>query len=64
MSFLEQKLLVDEVSATPTTAEAVGTGVPVKVPVGQPGGVRRDGPPARVARLRKQKNIHVGKKNE
>lgn len=33
LSVLEQKLLVDEVSATPTTAEAVGTGVPVEVPV-------------------------------
>lgn len=53
LSVLEQELLVDEVAATPTTAEAVGTGVPVEVPMGQPGGVRRDGPSARVARLRK-----------
>lgn len=53
LSVLEQKLLVDEVAATPTTAEAVGTGVPVEVPMGQPRGVRRDGPSARVARLRK-----------
>lgn len=54
MSVLEQELLVDEVAATATTAEAVGAGMPMEVPVGQSGGVRRDGPSTRVARLKRK----------
>ena len=52
LSFLEQELLVDEVAATPTAAEAVGTGVPVEIPVGQPGGVCGNGPSTCVAGLK------------